>query len=195
VIKNDNNGKLFVKSQKTKYRDAKQFWIEEGICVPCQKGSNITKNRDKKYVIIYPYDQNNNFSLLDEKTISTLYSLAYAHLQHHMQQLCERDKGAFITNTQNKWYEYGRSQGIKTLFKSKLILSPFVKDKINVIKSSEKELFISGYAIIPKPHKTIAEIEKMFKSTEMNQWIYIHGKTMNQGWISLSKNTFKKYKT
>ena len=84
----------------------KVFFMEEGsgleLVIPCVKGSNITKNKDKKYEIIYPYDVNG--TLIEENVLETKYPITYEHLKNNKERLLARDKG----KCKAKWYEYGR---------------------------------------------------------------------------------------
>jgi len=181
-----------VRARKTKYNDEKDFEIEKGIVKRCVKASDITKNVGKSYVIIYPYDEVSEFSLIKEDVLISKYPLAHDHLCENKRQLKERDKGK-IRIPEEKWYAYGRSQAIK-LLREKLLFAPLVSDKMQIKHSTPDELFISGYAIVPKNGTTLSQLEKLFLSEEVTNWIHLFGKNMSGGWLGVSKNTFKEYR-
>ena len=167
-----------------------EFEIEKGIVKKCVKASEISK-KEKNYVIVYPYKGG---KLLQEDVFQNTYPLAYSYLEQRKDKLLFRDKGKGVKNGKYKWYEYGRSQGIK-LNKEKLLLAPFVENRIQICHSSEDELFVSGYAVIPKQNIALNKIREIFCSDEINQWANIFSKNLSGGWKSLSKNTFANYKT
>ena len=181
-----------VRAKKNRYNDEKEFEIEKGIVKRCVKASDITKNADKSYVIIYPYNDQDNFSLIEESVLASKYPLAYEHLCENKARLKERDKGK-VRIPDEEWYAYGRSQAIK-LLQEKLLFAPLINDRMQLKHSTPDELFISGYAIVPKNGATLNQLKKLFLSDEITNWVHLFGKNMSGGWLGVSKNTFKEYR-
>jgi adenine-specific DNA-methyltransferase len=163
------------------------FLIEANILRRCIKASKITGVKENTY-IIFPYDHNNK--LMDEEYFSKNYPLAYAYLLNNKEKLLARDKGKI---SPNKWYGFGRTQGLSNN-KKKLLIPPFQKGYLSLRYSTEDELYISGYAVIPKEGHDIETIRSYFQSDELFSWIESNGKTMSNGWIGISKEIFKNYK-
>jgi hypothetical protein len=169
---------------KTKER---LFLIERNILKKCVKASKISQVKDNTY-IIFPYDENNQ--LLDENYIRVFYPLAYNYLVFHKNRLLARDKGKIPLE---KWFGFGRTQGLSNN-KEKLLIPPFHKDELKVRYSSADELYISGYAAVPKPGYDITTVRTYFENKDLFTWIKTNGKTMANGWFGLSKEILKNYK-
>jgi len=180
VLKQVDHFSLFKTKQST-------FLIETNVLRRCIKASKISSVKENTYVI-FPYDEHNK--LIDEKYFSTNYPLAYSYLFDNKERLLSRDKGKI---SPNKWYGYGRTQGLSNN-KEKLLIPPLQKDCLKLRYSSEDELYISGYAIIPKEGCSIEKLRTYFQSKELFSWIESNGKTMSNGWIGVSKEIFKNYK-
>lgn len=168
----------------------KVFFMEEGsgleLVIPCVKGSNITKNKDKKYEIIYPYDVNG--TLIEEDVLETECPITYEHLKNNKERLLARDKG----KCKAKWYEYGRRQGIPLTKKDKIIFAPMIKHKMHFIETDSA--FLSGYAIIPHSGHSLDFIRDIFQGEDVWRWVGIHGKDFGTGWKGVSKETFRNYR-
>ena len=168
----------------------KVFFMEEGteleLLIPCVKGSNITKNKDKKYEIIYPYDSNGK--LIDENVLQTQFPNAYKHLKSNEEILLGRDKG----KCNARWYEYGRRQGIPLIKRDKIIFAPMIKDKMHFTETDGA--FLSGYAILPHFGYSLKFIRDIFQSADVQKWVNIFGKDFGNGWKGVSKETFRHYR-
>mgnify|MGYP001329174945 FL=1 len=113
--------------------------------------------------------------------------MAYSYLLDNKEKLLSRDKGKIPPD---KWYGFGRTQGLSNN-KEKLLIPPLQKDRLSLRYSTPDELYISGYAIIPKEGYDLDTIRSYFQSEELFSWIESNGKTMSNGWIGISKEVFK----
>lgn len=163
-----------------------EYKIECAVLKKCVKASKITDIKENTY-IIFPYDKSNK--LIDESVFSKLYPLAYQYLTDHKTLLLQRDKGKIKAN---EWYGYGRTQGLSNN-KRKLLVPPMHKDKLTLRFSDEKELYISGYAIFPNVDISLSEVQKLFETQQLFDWITQRGKTLSGGWYGISKELFKSY--
>ena len=180
-----STGYSLVKQTK---KDSPVFKIETEVLINCIRGGDITKNADKRYVVVFPYDANNK--VIDEDFFKTTYPQAFLYLAFHSDKLLARDKGKKV---KYKWYEFGRSQAIKLIKKDKLVFAPFVKDKMVFKKSPEKTAFV-GWCVVPKEGHTLEYVKETLSHPDVGKWISIFGKNLGQEWHALSKNVFKKYK-
>ncbi len=160
--------------------------IERAALRKCIKASKISQVKENTY-IIFPYDKENK--LINEADFKTTYPLAYGYLQRHKELLLKRDKGKIDAA---KWYGYGRTQGL-TNNKEKLLVPPMHKDKLALRHSGEEELYISGYAIFPNEDIKLSEIQKLFETEQLYDWIIQRGKSFSGGWYGISKELFKTY--
>jgi len=174
---------------KQKTAGAAPFEIENGILIKCLKGSDITKNLDKKYVIIYPYDRGSK--ALPESHLKEHYPLAFSYLEAHKNRLLKRDKGKKKPYT---WHSFGRTQALSLALVNKVVFSPMIKEKMSFKDCAINTTFISGYCLVPKEGHSLAAVQEVFSSDEIKKWIKIFGKNMAAGWIGVSKTTFSKYK-
>ena len=183
----EHRGQTSYVKQKTK--NSAPFEIESSVLVKCIKGSDITKNLDKQYVVIYPY--NKEGKEIKEAKLKEQYPLAFSYLEKHKERLLKRDKGK---KKAYSWYGYGRTQALNLTTVNKLVFSPMVKDQMVFKDSNPQTTFISGYCIVPKQGHTLEELKKVFSSDEVKSWIKIFGKSMGSNWLGISKSTFSKYK-
>ena len=174
---------------KERKKNSIPFMIEDSILVKCHKAGEITKNPNKKYVIIYPYDKKGK--TISEDSFSQNYPIAYDYLLSNKEKLLKRDKGK---SKNYAWYAYGRTQALSLIEKSKLVFPTMIKDKMYLRESKQGEVFISGYCVIPKKLITNADIENIFLSSDMLKWIRVFGKSMGAEWLGISKETFVKYR-
>ena len=161
--------------------------VETSALRKCVKASKISTVKENTYVI-FPYDKDNK--LIGEQYFSRNYPMAYSYLLDNKEKLLSRDKGKIPPD---KWYGFGRSQGLSNN-KEKLLIPPLQKDRLSLRYSTQDELYISGYAIIPKEGYDLDTIRSYFQSEELFSWIESNGKTMSNGWIGISKEVFKNYK-
>jgi adenine-specific DNA-methyltransferase len=99
------------------------------------------------------------------------------------------DKGAL-------WYEFGRSQGIQTSHKPKIVLSTLMKDAIECHKVDEKTFVYSGIFIIQKDRcYNWRIIEDVLKSRDFLRYIRLTGKDFSGGYKSISTKQIKSFPT
>ena len=103
--------------------------------------------------------------------------------------MLKRDKGKIDAT---RWHAYGRTQGLANN-KEKLLVPPMHKDKLSLRHSNDQELYISGYAIFPNEDTTLTEIQKLFETEQLYDWITQRGKSLSGGWYGISKELFKTY--
>ena len=164
-----------------------EYEVETEILKKCVKASKIQNKSDNTYVV-FPYDKHGE--LIPEITFFDNYPKAYRMLLLHKTKLLARDKGKI---KEEKWYGFGRDQGLKNSGE-KILLPPFQKDAIRVLESKEGEYYISGYAVTPVGDLTLEQVKLFLESRECYNKIKHKAKSMANGWIGLSKNTFKNVK-
>ena len=142
-------------------------------------------------MILFPYElANTRYRVIAEQKLAHDYPYAYKYLQANRKELESRDldKGAV-------WYEFGRSQGIQTIHKEKIILSTLVYDKISFYKVSDDVMMYSGLFIVKKkPYSNWEILENVLKSNEFYQYIRLTGKDFSGGYKSITSKQIKEFR-
>ena len=68
------------------------------------------------------------------------------------------------------------------------------KEKMAMQYCGKGVSFVSGYCIIPKSGFTLKQINEVFSSADVGNWISIFGKNFGTEWVGVSKETFKHFK-
>ena len=168
--------------------------IEKSILQRCVKASKIKTEKDlidSKSYIIFPYKRiNNSMSVMSEEELLNEYPNAHEYLSKHRDVLDRRDKGK---KRNYQWYEYGRTQGLNTLWGEKLILSPLSLQPAFVHCRIEHMLYLSGYALFPKDDHNILLCQKVLESQMMKLYVDKRSKKMRSGWNVYSKEFIKNF--
>ena len=168
-----------------------KYPIEKSILKKVIKGSRFRGAIDEKEMILFPYElANTRYRVIAEQKLAHDYPYAYKYLQANRKELESRDldKGAV-------WYEFGRSQGIQTIHKEKIILSTLVYDKISFYKVSDDVMMYSGLFIVKKkPYSNWEILEKVLKSNEFYQYIRLTGKDFSGGYKSITSKQIKEFR-
>lgn len=120
----------------------------------------------KKCKIIFPYYYlNNQLCHYTENSFEENFPHAVKYLGQYKEKLDKRkkDKSAL-------WFEYGRSQALATLNRSKLLMSTIITDKVKLYLLDESNIPYSGLFVYPKTKefnledaKNILESEPFYK--------------------------------
>lgn len=173
-VKNEDTTKIYCSYNNNWYD------IENTVLRNCAK---ISKHQNN--ICIYPYD--NNGTPFEEEYISNNYPLLYKYLVDVKDRLLKRDYDG-------KWYCYGRSQGISTMYGKKILISTLIKDKIKYYISDDKNLIAYSGLYINIENKTETEIKEIIdylSDDELNKFIINNGKSMSGGYHSFSKTILK----
>jgi type I restriction-modification system DNA methylase subunit len=163
--------------------------IESGILKKCVKASTYKGNGES--YIIFPYEcKNGKYIPLSEEVIKTKYPNCYKYLCDNKEKLMKRDKGKIDAD---KWFLYGRTQGLNSLWKKKILIPPLQK-KPNLIIVGEETLLISGYCVMVKDKKyDLNVVKKILESDVFSDYSSHVCKKVgsnSERWFSYSKNTF-----
>jgi adenine-specific DNA-methyltransferase len=167
------------------------FIIEKGILKKIVKGSKFKGEVNENELIIYPYElQNNRYKVIEEDKLKEKFPKAYAYLMFNKEELEKRDldKGAV-------WYEFGRSQGVQSIHKEKIVLSTLVNGSINYYRLPKDVMIYSGLFIVKnKDFVNWDMIENILKSDEFYKYIRLTGKDFSGGYKSITSKQLKEYK-
>jgi adenine-specific DNA-methyltransferase len=141
----------------------------------------IKISKKQEYHIIYPY--------IDNKIIDNLsgYPEAEKYLLDNKQRLLLRDKG---NKKYERWWAYGRKQGITISSLERLFISSLVPDIKSSLFLGNYDLFYSGLTIEIKSecNFTMKKVINILKDKE--SIILKNCNIKSGGWYSLSKSCF-----
>ena len=149
--------------------------IEKDITKKCVKASKYNGNFN---LVIFPYKNVDGKNIpLTEIELRNDFPLGYSYLLGNQQKLLSRDKGKI---DKDKWYLWGRTQGINNTKGSKIIISPmFITTPFTFI--NEDVLVYSGYYIITESY------DDLFTNLNFIDSLKSISKPMAQGWKSIQK--------
>ena len=147
------------------------FQIEKGICkdiVNTNKLSRAVTLENLKEKVIFPYDNKNKPSILEEDFVKENYPKAYKYLKQKKKILAGRDKGK---GKYEQWFAFGRTQSLEKI-ENKLFF-PKMSDRTPsfVMESDDNLLFYNGQAVIGHTDKEMVLAKKIMESKIF--WYYI----------------------
>ncbi|MEG0529223.1 MAG: N-6 DNA methylase, partial [Bacilli bacterium] len=176
-----------------RYYNGTEYKIEKEICIDVAK-PNIIKNEvelsEKIEKGIYPYIYIDGKSILiDENIMKSKYPHAYSFLLSVKSELDARDKGK---GNYQKWYAYGRTQGLQN-FGKKLFIPYISGNPVAVICNDPNVLFYCGYAVFSDDRNELIILKKILESDVF--WYYIENtsKPYSKGYMSFAKNYIKNF--
>jgi len=176
--------KTFVITNFTEYDDnitfiknGTEYTIEKSITKKCIKASRFDGNYHR---VIFPYHFVNDKNIpLTEGELRNDFPLSYEYLLDNKEILLLRDKGK---TPEDKWYLWGRTQGINNTNGNKVVISPMYLDTpFNFVE--EEVLIYSGYYIISETFDGIFRDDKFIEDLKNIS------KPMAHGWKSIQKKS------
>lgn len=150
--------------------------------------------KDKKYNcnnkrIIFPYKFKNGVLVhYTEEELQQLFPCAFEYLKENETKLSERD-----SDSNAKWFEYGRSQAISHMNKEMCIISSIISDETKAYVIETDEIPYSGICIVPKNNNTVQDILDIINTTEFRNYAQTIGVSVNGNSKRISPNDIKKY--
>jgi len=166
--------------------------IELEMLRPCAKGSVHLKPYHvirEKY-LLWPYDDDNQLFSADE--LSTKYPLAWNYLNRCSEKLKGREKGKF---DDDKWWRFGRSQGLSRCGRKKIIIPSAMKgatavlDHAGVITMTASGKGGGGaYGLILKDESIHPRwLLAVLNSSTLWKWLSLEGDPKKGGWRGVDK--------
>ena len=178
-----------IKKEKEKFVLFNNEWIEKDILKKIVKGSTYKGNNSEiKYIIFPYYKKDNKFVPFSEEELKTRYPKAYKYLLNNKEELLKRD-----LEKNKKWYEFGRSQGVQTCHREKIVVSNLMKNSINFHLLPEDIYVYSGIFITKKEEIEWDVIVKILNSEEFKKYIMIKGKDFSGGYKSVTTKLIKDF--
>lgn len=153
-------------TEKEEYICVNNKKIEKKILRKAASPRGLNNNTSEMIIFPYRYDKKNNIIKYKENDFKKLYPNAYDYLMLQKKDLDNRK-----SDISAKWYEYGRSQALNDMNKTKLLLSIVVTKKVKIYKLNKDTIPYSGIYIIPKKDKTLEEAKEILESKEFFEYV------------------------
>ena len=161
----------------------KEYEVEDDYIITV-KGEKIEKavlkdtmspkafKKDKIEKIIFPYKYNDNGELIRYSTeeFEEKFPEASNYLKGFEEELNNRK-----SDTNAKWFEYGRSQALRSSNYEKLLLSTVITGEVKTKILPKDNIPYSGIYILATKDKSLKEAEKILKSKEFFKYIEARG--------------------
>ncbi len=166
--------------------------VEKEICLKAISTKSEKRKTVEQQYIIFPYRRyGKEVCKYKEKEFEQLYPHAYQYLRQFEKKLKIRksDKNA-------QWFEYGRSQALKELWKEKLILPMVITRQVRAYWGDECAIPYAGYFITKKEGSCYAlnDAVKILQSIEFYQYVKMVGTPTTETSYRVSVNDIKQYK-
>ena len=109
---------------------------------------------------------NNKLTRYTEDEFEKLYPEATKYFKHNSERLSKRKSDSNV-----KYFEYGRTQALSHLNQKKLLTSIVVTNKVKVYELSTKDIPYSGIFIIPIRDKPLSEAKKILESSAFFKYV------------------------
>ena len=161
IFEKKENGKYFSRATNSFVE------IEDEFIKPIIKGSTL-----EEQWCLYPYDNNGN----KKKPIGK----AFNYLNSVKNLLENRDYD-------DEWWNFGRSQGIKSMQGKKLVISNIISPN-GLFKSKEVDCLVYSGVFVKE---NFDEARRFMEDDNVKNYILKHGKKMSGGYCSFSKTMLK----
>lgn len=169
------------------------FPIEKGICrdiVNSNKLSRSVELDDLKEKVIFPYNDADKPTILDEEYIADTYPLAYKYLKHKKSILATRDKGE---GKYEKWFAFGRTQSLEKIA-TKMFFPKYSDRTPSFIINDDKDmLFYNGQAVVGHSVEEMLVIKKIMESSIFWYYIKTTSKPYSSNYFSLNGNYIRNF--
>jgi hypothetical protein len=158
------------------------------------KLSEIKSNEDfydDKYICLFPYKYQGidyeRFS--SEEEFKTTYPEAYKYLKLNKNELLKRDRG--IENGY-RWFEFGRTQGLKS-YNDTCIVASAINKYPNFIKVNMSDELVRSGLVVYNINYDIDDLLERLNSKEMETYMFTNGNIYGDGWRGYSKKILENY--
>ncbi len=166
--------------------------VEKEICLKAISTKSEKRKSEEQQYIIFPYKRKEEeIYNYKEKEFKRLYPYAYQYMRQFEKKLKDRksDKNA-------QWFEYGRSQALKELWKEKLVLPMVITRQARVYRGDEGAVPYAGYFITQKKDScyTLDDAVRILQSIEFYQYVKMVGTPTTETSYRISVDDIKQYR-
>ena len=171
----DQEGKLDIDVENSVLRDAKSPKSEQfGI----------------KQKIIFPYYyKNGELKNYSEEAITKKFPKLMKYLASKKEELKSRD-----SDKNAKWYEYGRSQALRHINRSKLLISTIITKTVKVYELDANVVPYSGIYIIPRENASLEDAKLILQTERFYNYLLTKGVKVSGDSIRISSKDVEEYR-
>lgn len=164
------------------------FRIEKKLVREAVSPRSLRLNR--KELIIFPYMYSKGKLVRYEQNIfEEFFPEAVRYLKSHEKNLCARK-----SDNNTRWFEYGRTQAIAHMNKTKILLSTVITNQVNTYKIDESVIPYSGIYIISKnKYESLENAQKILESKRFFEYIKDIGINASGNSIRITSNDINNY--
>lgn len=171
----NEQGKLDIDVEKGVLKDAKSPKSEQfGI----------------KQKIIFPYYyKNGELKNYSEESITKKFPKLMKYLASKKEELQSRD-----SDKNAKWYEYGRSQALRHINRSKLLISTIITKSVKVYELDANVVPYSGIYIIPRDNASLEDAKLILQTERFYNYLLTKGVKVSGDSIRISSKDVEEYR-
>lgn len=167
---------------------AKEQLIEQKILRPAISIKSLHAALQPLIIFPYSYDQNGNLLRYDDATLQKQFPSAYEYLCKYRKALEMR-----TSDSSAKWFEYGRSQALRHLNKSKLVISTIVSGKVKIAIADENAIPYAGLYIVSKSTLPLIRAKEILEQQDFLSYVKQHGVPTTHNSYRISKKIIEEY--
>ncbi len=141
------------------------YYCSESILYDAVSPRSKMLNIKEKIIFPYLFDSG-SIKRISVDDFQNNYPLCCSHLKKCFDNLSKRK-----SDLNNSWFEYGRSQALNDMQKSKLLISIVVTKKVKVYKLSKNMIPYSGIYIVPISDMSLNKAKKVLESKDFYKYI------------------------
>lgn len=142
-----------------------------------------------KQRIIFPYYyKNGELKNYSEKEITKKFPKLMKYLTSKEEELKSRD-----CDKNAKWYEYGRSQALRHINQSKLLISTIITKNVKVYELDADVVPYSGIYIIPRDNASLEDAKLILQTERFYNYLLTKGVKVSGDSIRISSKDVEEY--
>ena len=172
-------------------QEEEQLEVEPESCLPAVSTKSCKKEEVDTW-IIFPYKrENNEITRYMELELKERYPKTYAHLLKYKDALKQRKK-----DSRARWFEYGRSQALNSLWEEKLVLPMVITESAKTYYAEQDAVPYAGYFVTKKPEVSysLEFAAELLESSEFYQYVKAVGTPTTRTSYRISVNDIKNYR-
>lgn len=143
-----------------------------------------------KQKIIFPYYyKNGELKNYNEETIIKKFPKLMKYLASKEKELKSRD-----SDKNAKWYEFGRSQALRHINRSKLLISTIITKSVKVYELDANEVPYSGIYIVPHDNASLEDAKLILQTERFYNYLLTKGVKVSGDSIRISSKDVEEYR-
>ena len=164
--------------------------IERAVVRDTETPRTLRYNKHEKIIFPYAYDEN-GLVRFEDGEFEQLYPEAAAYLNEFREDLDKRQ-----SDTNAKWFEYGRSQALSGLNSQKLLISTVVTNDVDVYELEQECIPYAGMYIVEKKDNheyTLTDAIEILRSDEFKEYVFKVGIPVNGKSVRITSKDVENY--